>query len=179
MGLHLARISLSLVARLPESVYERYLAASPYVVGEQLVEQITGYTRTHQLGYYPALDYFQQQGGLDPDLLDAAEQIAWFSANIVREEIQRKLRPVFSTVTFQGQQNIAFTMPAIRPHQPNAYNALLEHYTPDRIKANIVVSSFQKQEQGEALVKWTANTCYRWLKESFDTFEVSNAQRVE
>ena len=179
MGLHLTRISLSLVAQLPEHIFERHLAASPYIVGEELTAQVTRYVRENQLGYYPALDFFQAQGGLEEELLEAAEGISWFSANIVREEIQRKLRPVFSSITFKAQQCVAFTMPTIRPNNINAYNELLTHYTPDTIKANIEVTSLQKQDKGELMSRWATNTCYRWLKDSFDLFEVTSTQVVD
>lgn len=179
MGLHLNRISLTLVAQLPPEPFERHLAASPYAVGEALVEQVTAYVRENQLGYYPALDFFQQQGGIEPELLEAVEQIAWFSARLVREEVLRKLRPVFSTVSFQSQQAVAFTMPSVRPSQLNAYNDLLLHYTPDTVKAGLMVTSFQKQDRSEAMTKWAKNSCYRWLKESFDTFEITSAELVK
>ncbi len=178
MGLHVNRIRLSLVAQVPEALYERHVAASPYIVGEELTEQITAYVREHKLGYYPAVDFFMTQGGLEKELLDAAEGLAWVTAKAVREEIQRKLRPVFSTVTFQSQQCVAFTMPAVRPNNINAYNELLKHYTPDTIKAVIEVTSFQKQDKGELMARWATNTCYRWLKDSFDYFEVTSSEVI-
>lgn len=177
MSLYLNSVTLSIIVQLPEHVFARHLPASPTVVGEALAEQISTYVQAERLGYYPALDYFRAQPGvLEPELLDAAENIAWFTCNQARNEIQRKLRPVFSSLRVQGAQALAFTMPAVRPAQANARRDLIRHFTPDTAKLVLQVNSFQKSEQTETMAKWASHLAYRWLKDSFARIEVISAQ---
>ena len=177
--LHVNKVALTLTLQLPEHVFARYLPSSPRVVGEALAEQVQAYAETHRLGYYPALDYFRQNGiEFDADLLDAADHIGWFVCNAVRDEVQRKLRPVFASLSIQSIQSQAFTMPTVRPHQANALQALATHYTPDTVKTVVIVSSVQKSEMMETQARWASHLAHRWLKESFARIEVSSAQPV-
>lgn len=179
MSLHLNRAALTLVVQLPEQIFARHLPASPDVVGDALAEQVIAYAQQEGLGYYPALDYFKAHtGAVDSDLLDAAEHIAWFTCNQARAEVQRKLRPVFSSLSFQSIQPQAFTMPSVRPQQANARRELARHYTPDCAKIVLLVNSFQKSAQDEAMAKWASHLAYRWLKESFAHVEVTSAQAI-
>jgi len=178
MSLHVARVALNLVVRLPEHVFERHLPASPYVVGEALADAVIAHVREQDLGYYPALDYLREQQVLEPDLIEAAENIGWFASNLVREEVRRKLRPVFSNVAFQSQQVLAFTLPGVRPGQPNSRAELIRHYTPDTIKVGLLLSMLRKVDQPEAMARWASNTTHRWLKNSFEDFAVTSAEPV-
>lgn len=179
MNLHLNRAALTLVVQLPEQIFARHLPASPEVVGEALAEQVSAYVQQERLGYYPALDYFKgHAGAVDSELLDAADHIAWFTCNQARSEIQRKLRPVFSSLSFQSIQSQAFTMPGVRPNQANARYDLARHYTPDCAKLVLLVNSFQKSAQEEAMAKWASHLAYRWLKDSFARVEVTSAQAL-
>ncbi|MFP5507229.1 MAG: hypothetical protein ACLGH6_13620 [Gammaproteobacteria bacterium] len=179
MNLHLNRAALTLVVQLPEQIFTRHLPASPQVVGEALAEQVIAYAQREHLGYYPALDYFKDHAGaVDGDLLDAADHIAWFACNQARAEIQRKLRPVFSSLSVQSIQSLAFTMPGVRPNQPNARHELARHYTPDRAKLVLLVNAFQKSAQEEAMAKWASHLAYRWLKDSFANIQVTSAQAL-
>ena len=131
------------------------------------------------MGYFPALDYFRSQPeALEPDLLDAAEHIAWFTCNQARGEIQRRLRPVFASLSIQTVQALAFTLPAIRPAQPNVRQELIRHYTPDCAKVVLQVNAFQKSVQTEAMAKWASHLAYRWLKDSFAQVDVTSAQAL-
>jgi len=177
VSLHLNKATLSLLVQLPEQIFSRHLPASPQIVGETLAEQVLAYVRERQLGYYPALDYFRDYpDAVDPDLLDAAEHIAWFACTQARGEIQRKLRPVFASLSFQSIQSPAFAMPAVRAHHANAAQALVRHYTPDSAKVVLQVNSIQKSAEQEAMAKWASHLVYRWLKDSFERIEITSAQ---
>lgn len=179
MKLHLNSAVLSLRVQLPEQIFTRHLPASPEVVGAALADQVIAYVQAERLGYFPALEYFRSQpGGLEADLLDAAENIAWFTCNQARGEIQRKLRPVFASLSIQAIQAVAFTLPSVRPSQPNVRQELVRHYTPDRAKLVLQVNSFQKSVQTEAMAKWASHLAYRWLKDSFAQVEVTSAQAL-
>lgn len=177
VSFHLNKATLTLLVQLPEHVFARHLPASPLVVGMALAEQVERHIQTERLGYYPALDYFKEHtGAVDQELLEAADHIAWFTCSQVRGEIERKLRPIFASLKFLSIQSQAFTMPAVRPHQPNAQQELIRHYTPDRVKLVLETSSFQKSAQQDSNAKWASHLAYRWLKESFEQIEVTSAQ---
>ncbi len=177
MSLHLNKATLTLLVQLPVHVFARHLPASPQVVGEALAEQIDRYVQAEHLGYYPALDYFKEHtGAVDRELQETADHIAWFACSQVRGEIERKLRPVFASLTFQSIQSQAFTMPSVRPHQPNAQQDLARHYTPDRVKLVLQTNSIQKSAQQDSVAKWASHLAYRWLKESFESIEITSAQ---
>ena len=177
-ALSLVKVAVALTVKVPNEALERHLACSPPVVGAELADQVQAYERSHRLGYYPALEFFRENGGVEDNLLDAADHIAWMSANLVREEVRSKLRPVFSSVSFQAIQPLAFTLPAVRPGELNARHRLTEHYTPDTIKLTLLVSSFLKRQDPEALQRWARHLLWRWLKPSFAAMEVTSAKVV-
>lgn len=180
MTLHLNSASLSVIVQVPAHIFVRHLPASPAVVGEALAEQVMAHVQVERLGYFPALDYFRvQPASLEPELLDAAEHIAWFTCNQARAEIQRKLRPVFASLRIHAAQALAFTMPSVRPTQPNARHDLIRHFTPDTAKLVLQVNSLQKSGRTAGTAKWAAHLAYRWLKDSFPRVEVTHAQTIE
>jgi len=171
--LHVSKIHITLLVTVPPEILERHLPSSADVVGEALTEQVLAAVKEEQLGYFPALDYFQQQGKIDKDLMDAVEAIGWFAAKMVREEVQRKMRAFFSTISFQSVQCTAFTMPTVRLSSPNAYHALVEHYTPNTVKLDMVATVLKKQENPQGLANWAKQLFRRNLANSFDKFEVA------
>lgn len=180
MSLHLNRAALTLVVQLPEHVFARHLPASPYVVGAALADQVLAYVQQERLGYFPALDVFREHiGAVDGELLEAADHIAWFACTQARGEVQRKLRPVFSSLSVQSVQSMAFTMPGVRPNQPNFRGELARHYTPDSAKLVLLVNAFQKSAQDQVMAKWASHLAHRWLKDSFARVEVTSAQALD
>lgn len=173
MSLHFNRVHLTIRASIEEAVLSQHSAAAPEIVGGELATQIMDYAREHRLGYYPALDFFHQQGGIDQELLDAAESIGWLACNLAKEEVRRKTRQVFSSLSFQAVQSLAYTMPSIRPGQPNAFNLLSEHYSPNGVKLEMDVSLIQKRPADESIERFSRQVVSRWLKSSFKTLEVS------
>lgn len=172
MQLHLSKIHITLVVTVPFEMLERHLPSSADVVGEELANQVVAAVKQHNIGYFPALDYFEKQGGIELDLLEAAETIAWFASRLVREEVNIKMRPFFSTIQFQSVQNLAYAMPNVRPNQLNAWPALVQHYTPNKVKLDLIASVLKKQEKPEGLANWARQLFTRNLKNSFDDYEI-------
>jgi hypothetical protein len=172
-------VSLFLRLRLPSAVMMRHLPCSPHVVGEALASAVDGYCAQHKLGYYPALDYFKHVGDFDSALIDTAEQIAWFASKLTREELQVRLRPVFSTVKFQSIQTEAFSMPAIRPRQADALAKLARHFTPDTVKLELLVSLIRKEGDARKLAAegYARKMMHRWLADAFETVEVTASRQ--
>jgi hypothetical protein len=172
------RVALTLLVGIPPAVFERHLPSSPQLVGRLLAEAVVHYEREHGLGYYPALDFFQEQGGVDPELPNAAENIAWLGSSLVREEVQVRLRGVFANVKIQSIQCQAFAMPTVRPHTPDALERLSEHFTPDRIKLDLLVTLFRKEDAAEGMERMARNMVHHWLKDSFEFMEITSATLV-
>lgn len=175
MPLTLTRAALGLQLTLPGPLLEGHLAATPEVVGRELARAVMGEVNRHGLGYYPPLGYFSEHGGIDAELLAAAEHIGWFGATLVREEVGRRLRPRFSMLNILGIQVLAFGMPGVRPRQLNLLKALSRHYTPDRIRLNLEVANFQRRADPEALIAGARQLTIRGLRHSFSEIEITSS----
>ena len=171
-------LAINFKVRLTEESMQGHLSASPYVVGEELASQISQYASERRLGYYPAIDFFQENGGIEKDLLDTIGSISWLVTNLVREEVRVRLRAAFSSVKFESLQTQAFTMPTIRPGQNNAFQMLTEHYTPDQVKVNILASMVRKKENHYEAEQMAKHLVCRWLKNSFESLDVTNVKAI-
>ena len=121
------QISLILRLTVPEEILQGQLNSSPAKVGEELASAIDHYSREHKLGYYPAIEFFRQVPEIDQSLIENAEQLAWTVSKVAREEVQSRLRPIFSSVKFQSVQTEAFALPSVRPDHPAALEQLVNH----------------------------------------------------
>lgn len=174
MPLNFTRVAITLHVRVPEAALERHLAASPRVVAENLAEQVMTYERQHALGYYPAVDFFQQHGGVEPELIDALENISWVLTSMVRNELRLRLRPVFSHLKIESLKTLAFTMPTVRPGQRNAKADLMSHFSATSVKVSLIATLLQKIVDKHAAAKMAESMCYRWLKEHFSAIDVTS-----
>jgi hypothetical protein len=168
-------ISLTLRLTVSEEMLRRHSLAAVAGIGEELAAMIDQYSRDNQLGYYPAIEYFRQVPEARQDLIDTAEQAAWQISKLAREEIQSRLRPIFSTVRFQSVQTEAFGLPPVRPGQPSAFEQLVTHCTPDTVKVELLVSLLRKDadQRGHAAEGYARKMIYRWLKNGFQDVEVT------
>ena len=128
---------------------ERHLAASPRVVGAELAQQVDDYVKRQQLGYYPALAYFKDHGDIDPDLLNAEDEIAWFLTNFMQGEVKRLLRRQFIELRFESVLATAFSLPGVRPSQDRASEKLAQHYTVDTVRMLIEATTAGKSATGD------------------------------
>jgi hypothetical protein len=174
MGLTFSRVVISLVVKVPHSVLEQHMVASPEVVGEELARQVSLYAQQNNLNYYPALDYFIEHGGIEAELLNAVESMTWLVTGLVREEIKTRLRPVFSSIQFESIQALAYTMPTVRPGQNNTLLRLTEHFTPDQVKVSIIATAIRHRDTPETAVKMAERMVWRWLHEHFDKIEIAH-----
>jgi len=179
MALKFSKVAATFVVKVPHPVLEQHMVATPSIVGEELASQIALYAQKNNLGYYPALDFFLEHGGLDPDLLNAAESITWLVSGLVRQEIKTRLRPVFSSIQFESVQTLAYTMPTVRPGQNNALLRLAEHFTPDQVKVSIIATAIRHRDTPETAVKMAERMIWRWLHDHFEQLEITHLHYVE
>jgi len=171
-SLYITKIHITLQVKVPTELLARHLPSSAEVVGEALTEQVIDAVKKHQLSYFPALEFLEKQGDLDADLLDATETISWFACKLVREEVNKKLREFFSELSFQSVKCTSYAMPSVRANQLNAWQALVEHYTPNTVKLDIIASVLKKEAKPKGLENWSKQLFRRNLEKSFDDFEV-------
>ena len=166
LGLRLVIADETLHAQLSESADE---------LGRELATAIDAYCNKHHLGYYPAIAFFRQVDEFDQDLIDQAEQLSWKVCKLAREEVQSRLRPVFSTVKFKSVQTEAFALPPVRPNRASSLEKLAEHCTVDTVKLELQVSMLRKDDdqRGEAAEGYARKMIFRWLKSVFADVEVT------
>lgn len=178
MGLQIHRIGLSLWVTLAHEVLEQHLALSSARVAEAMAEQVDNYVRKEKLGYYPALDYFREYQLIDGELIDTTDNITWLASNLVREEIQRKLRGIFSTVSVEHIQSQSFLMIPLRPGQPNARHQLTQLYQANRLKLELEVSLIMRQAGEEGVEALTRKMVARNLAPSFEKLEITSSHLI-
>jgi len=177
MSLKIIQLAVSLKIKVLHNIIEQQLPVSPYSVGNELASEVHKYSHQNKLGYYPALEYFHNKE-IDKDLFASAENISWLVCNMIREELQKRLRPVFSSLSFESLQNIAFTLPRVRIGESNDLHKLAAHYTPDHVKVNLITSLLRKEMNTLAAEQYTRAMLNRWLKERFAEFEVSSITAI-
>ncbi len=178
-GLHAVRAVLSATVVVPEAIFERHAAFCPHTVGAQLAEQLDAFVRRESLGYYPALEFAQQRGALDEQLLAALDQLAWLGTSLVRDELRTRLRPLFASVQVQSMQALAYSMPPVRPAQASALSRLAEHLTPNRARFDLLLTLLRKRADAGDLASYVERASYRHLSQAFDTIEITNSKVLE
>jgi hypothetical protein len=172
-------VAASLTVTVPETVVEPNTGYLPWVLGENLAGQVDAWVMEQGMGYYPALDYFRDlPQAVDPALLLLIDEIATFCANFARSELRRRLSRAFSNVQIEQAQCTAYTMPRVRPSRSGAPAGLAEHYSPNTLKMELLLSSIQKGGF-EGLEELTLNKLMRWGRDPFAGFQVNGSQLLE
>ena len=175
------KVLVTIDVRLKPDVLQQYLPCSANIIGKALASIAEQYQQENRTGYYPAIDFFKSLEGVDPDLITSAEQVAWLVSKLAREIIQKKLRPIFSSVSFQSIQTLAFSMPKVRPNQKDAVEQLARHYTPDSVKIELVLTMMRRDSDdndGRA-EPYARKMMFRWLEAEFESIEVTNSKTLK
>ena len=145
----------------------------------KLVDKLIEYEKAHKLSYFPALDYYAAHNAFDPDLFDAVKNISWVVTSLVHNEINSKLRGVFSSIKFEAIRILADTLPNIRTTDLNYCDKLLEHYNMSTVKVNLALTTIQKTDDKESIAILAKNLAYQWLHKSFDKLEITSSKLVK
>lgn len=165
------RVGLSLLVRLAHEVAETRLGYSPQILGESLAAQVQAYVRQEGLGYYPPLEYLGGQPAIEQGLVALIQEVAQFSCSVLSSEFRRRLRGMFPSHQVVNMYCTAHTMPRVRRGQLNALVELSRHYAPDRVRAELIVSYWEKDET-EAPEQLAADKALRCLKGGFAAVEL-------
>ena len=144
--------------------------------GPQVATQIHAHVQEKKLGYYPALSYFEGNPAIDAGLVAAVEQVGLFVCDHVKTEVRTHLWPVFSHVRVARVQLLATTLPNVRRNQPDALAALIAHYTPNAVKVELILSNLEKGEPAAGIERFAASKVVRWLREPFESVEITDAR---
>jgi hypothetical protein len=175
-GLHVVKVELSVKVVVAVSLLQKHLPAPIDKLGEQLAGEIQKRVDDSGLGYYPALDYFREREDFPAYLLDAVDEVSSLATEIAAHKINDVLVPIFSNVKINNVHCLAYALPAIRPSMAAAGTALAQHYTPNTLKFEMVVSVLQKKPPQEGFEKYAGNTVYRWLSEVFEAVDIVSAR---
>lgn len=173
------KLVVSLTVEIPHDALESQSPMSAVVIAEQVAEQVMDYEREHRLGYYPALDYYQQEGALENDLINALQGISWLSCSMAQEEVKTRLRPIFSTIKFESIQSPINSLPSVRPGGNNVLQKLIEHYTADKVKLTFIASMIRKAEVDESTESYAEHVMGKWLKDHFASFKINSIKKIE
>jgi len=174
------KVLVTIDVQLKPDVLQQYLPCSANVIGKALADIADQYQQDNKTGYYPAIDFFKSLDGVDPDLITSAEQVAWLVSKLARETIQRRLRPIFSSVSFQSIQTLAFSMPRVRPNQKDAIEQLAQHYTPDSVKIELVLTMIRRDSDADdgRAEPYARKMMFRWLESEFESIKVTNSKAL-
>jgi len=171
-------VALSLLVTVKPEDLDSHSAAASAVVGKELAKQVARYEKEHRLGYYPALDFFQQSpDGVETDLLDAVDNLAWLATRLVREEVRRRLRPIFASLRIDTMQNLVYTMPKVRPGKLSTLDKLAEHFTANKVRLELTARILNQDDAEKDLKRYSSHLVHRWLNEHFEAVEVTSCRQ--
>jgi hypothetical protein len=175
------KVLVTLEVQLKADVLKNYLPRSADIIGQTLANVAVEYEEKNKTAYYPAIEFFKTKGDVDPNLIDSAEQVAWLVSKLARETIQKKLRPIFSSVHFQSIQTLAFMLPKIRPNQADAIEHLARHYTPDKVKIELVLTMMRRDSEADdgRAEPYARKMMFRWLESEFESVEVTSSKIIK
>ena len=165
------------VVMAPERL-ESLLSAAQKNLGRTLAERVEVIVRAQRLGYYPALDYFEDHPDMDPKLIDMVKTLAAQVRKRVKREVQTHLWPVFSSVRIERATTLAFTLPRMTPAQPDALARLAQHYFPNAVRLELVLTTLDKQHRLEEAEVSSSNKLVRNLRDAFESVSVGATRRL-
>lgn len=172
-------VAISLLIAVKLEDLDSHSGASSEIVGKELAKQVASYEKEKKLGYYPALEFFQEsEDSIDSDLLDAVDNLAWLATSLVRDEVRKQLRPIFSSLRFDVMQNLVYTMPRARPGKPDSIEKLTQHFTPNKVRLEMTAKIVNRDGVEKDLKRYTSHLVFRWLREHFASIEVTNCRQL-
>ncbi len=177
-ALGIAPVALTVQVTIAAQRLEALLGAAERNLGQVLAERVQAIVAAQRLGYYPALDFFEGHPDMDPALIVTAKALAAQIRKRVKREVQTHLWPVFSSVRIERATTLAFTLPRMTPAQPDALARLAQHYFPNTVRLELVLTTLDKQHRLEAAEESSSNKVVRNLHDVFETVQVSATRRL-
>lgn len=176
--MNVSNVAITVLITVSVEDLDSHSAAASGVIGQEMAKQVSQYVSKNRLGYYPPLDYFQEQGGIDSDLINAIDSVAWLATRLVREEVRRQLRPVFASLKIDALQNLVFTMPRVRPGSSTSLRELADHFTPNKVRLELTAKIINRDGPEKDFKRYASHLVHRWLKDHFDKVEVVSCRQT-
>ena len=174
------KVLIIIDVQLKAETLQQYLPCSANIIGRTLADIADEYEKKNKTGYYPAIDFFKTLDTVDPDLITSAEQVSWLVSKLAREIVQSKLRPIFSSVTLQSIQTLAFSLPKVRPNKTDAVEQLSKHYTPDTVKMELVLTMMRRDSEvdDDRAEPYARKMMFRWLESAFELVTITSSRAL-
>jgi hypothetical protein len=177
-SLGLVPVALTIQVVMASERLEAQLNTAERSLGRTLAERVDAIVRSEKLGYYPALDFFEDHPDMDPDLIGMVKAIAAQIRKRVKREVQTHLWPVFSSVQIERATTLAFTLPRMSPAQPDALARLAQHYFPNAVRLELVLTTLDKQHRLDEAEKFSSSKVVRNLRDAFESVSVTATRRL-
>ena len=171
-------VALTIQVVMAPARLEALLSTAQRELGRTLAGRVDMIVRAEKLGYYPALDYFEDHPDMEPGLIETAKTLAALIRKRVKREVQTHLWPIFSSVHIERATTLAFTLPRMTPAQPDALARLAEHYFPNAVRLELVLSTLDKQHRLDEVETFSSNKAIRNLRDAFDFVSVTATRRL-
>ena len=165
------------VVMAPERL-EALLNTAERNLGRTLAGRVDRIVRAERLGYYPALGFFEDHPGMEPELIGTVKSLAARIRKRVKREVQTHLWPVFSSVQIERATTLAFTLPRATPAQPDALARLAQHYFPNVVRLELVLTTLDKQYRLDEAEKFSRQKVVRNLRDAFESVNVTATRRL-
>jgi hypothetical protein len=176
--LGLVPVALTIQVVMAPERLEALSNAAERDIGRTLAERVDTIVRAEKLGYYPALDYFEDHAGMDPALIGMVKSLAVQIRKSVKREVQTHLWPVFSSVQIERATTLAFTLPRVTPAQADALARLAQHYFPNTVRLELVLTTLDKQHRLDEAEKFSSSKVVRNLRDTFESVSVTATRRL-
>ena len=178
-ALGIARVALTLQVVIAADKLEALLSEADKTLGDRLAARVDGWVREQKLGYYPAIDFLAEQGVIPADELEALRILAATVRKRVKREVQTRLWPIFSSVHIERTRSQAFLLPRVTPGKPHARETLAQHYFPNAVRLELLLSSLDKHGRLEDVAIFTEQKLMNSLRDEFVSLNVSAVRRVD
>jgi hypothetical protein len=81
-------------------------------------------------------------------------------------------------VHIERATTLAFTMPRVTPAQPDALAKLAQHYFPNAVRLELVLTTLDKQHRLDEAEKFSSQKVMRNLREAFESVTVTTTRRL-
>lgn len=176
--LGLVPVALTIQVVMAPERLEALSNAAERDIGRTLAERVDTIVRAQRLGYYPALDYFEDHPGMDPALIGMVKSLAVQIRKRVKREVQTHLWPVFSSVQIERATTLAFTLPRVTPAQADALARLAQHYFPNTVRLELVLTTLDRQHRLDEAEKFSSSKVVRNLRDAFESVSVTATRRL-
>jgi hypothetical protein len=176
--LGLVPVALTIQVVMAPERLEAQLNTAERSLGRTLAERVDAIVRVEKIGYYPALDFFEDHPGMDPDLIGMVKSLAAQIRKRVKRDVLTHLWPVFSSVQVERATSLAFTLPRVTPAQPDALARLAQHYFPNAVRLELVLTTLDKQHRLEEVEQFSSSKVVRNLRDAFESVNVTATRRL-